>query len=464
MLRSHLLRLVVLVWLTALSCGLAVAQDAPAEGQVPAGEQPELLGQGVDDEPVPEDETWWNVPPRRGFPPDGGTVAISLEPDGMVTVNAVSADAGRLFTKLGEETRTPIIVDDSVARRVTINLIRRSVDDVIAVICTAYALSAKEIDGIWVVTDGLPQTSASYLLSEIGFINAQNVKASNAVLLLPRFLRQYAQSNDEQNSVVISAPQDILTKIEESISSFDIPSPQIAAEILVVELTDTGARELGLGMHFTSPRDEASLDTFLGEITYSTVGELPEEFGARIRALVTEGKARVRANPKVVTVNGRAAMVFVGRVVYLIDQISGDGGRRNYIDAGVQLILTPWTGGGGEIILEVSPSISTLSARDRKTNLPEISTREASTTVRVKDGDTVIIGGLLQREQRRTANRVPLLGDLPLIGWVFRSSVVSETDTELVIFITPRILTEGQGTQDEQIKEEMLQKVGGGEQ
>jgi len=105
------------------------------------------------------------------------------------------------------------------------------------------------------------------------------------------------------------------------------------------------------------------------------------------------------------------------------------------------LRMTPWTGGQGEIIVDVRSEISTLSALDPVTQLPEKSTRTADTTVRVKDGQTIVIGGLLQREQQTARSKIPVLGDLPLIGSLFRTKDVRYVQTDLAIFITCRILS-----------------------
>jgi general secretion pathway protein D len=114
---------------------------------------------------------------------------------------------------------------------------------------------------------------------------------------------------------------------------------------------------------------------------------------------------------------------------------------RNYIDAGVRLGVRPWTGDGEEIICSVSPEVSTLSALDPITGLPEKITRTANTMVRVRDGQTIVIGGLRQEEERTVRTKVPLLGDLPLLGSLFRSTDTFTARTDLVIFITPRVLS-----------------------
>jgi len=177
---------------------------------------------------------------------------------------------------------------------------------------------------------------------------------------------------------------------------------------------------------------------------------LPNTVGADLSALVTAGKARIKASARIATVSGQRAIIFIGKQRYLSTPVAipqGDGDsyssrQTNAIDAGVRLIMTPWTGGEGEIIVDVRPEISVLSAPDATTGLPDRSTRRANTTVRVRDGETVILGGLVQQESHRTRTKIPLLGDLPIIGPLFQSVDDREATTELAIFVTPRILSQ----------------------
>ncbi|HJN14700.1 MAG TPA: type II and III secretion system protein, partial [Armatimonadota bacterium] len=118
-----------------------------------------------------------------------------------------------------------------------------------------------------------------------------------------------------------------------------------------------------------------------------------------------------------------------------------EGRSSNSIDAGVQLNMTPLTGGQGEIILEIDVEISTLSAPDANTGLPNKSTRTARTIIRANDGQTIIIGGLQQEETRARKTRIPVLSSLPIVGRFFKSKRIEQVKTDLAIFVTPRTLT-----------------------
>jgi type II secretory pathway component GspD/PulD (secretin) len=390
--------------------------------------------------------------PPAAAPPDSAaangdardTIELEVGERG-VSLYAVAADAHELLTKLARATGLRLIVDDTVKRNITVNLVNRPVSEVLGSIVSTYGLSCKEVDGIFIVSEGIPTSPSSYLLSDIDSISTKYVLSNNAKSLLPVFLQDNVKTNPEQNAVILSAPTEILKKFREDIAQFDIPAAQIMVDVLMVEFTDTGAREFGSRWGWTDNGRSIAVDGGAGSVVLRGIATLTPDFHTDLRAMVSGGKARVRANPRIATVSGREASVFIGKQQYLSTPVvMGDGynQRQTYsIDAGVRLNVTPWTGGEDEIIVDVQPEISVLSAPDPKTGLPEKSTRRADTTVLVRSGQTIIIGGLNQREAIGSKSKVPGLGDAPVVGSLFRSREDNTTTTEMVVFITPRILS-----------------------
>jgi len=383
--------------------------------------------------------------------PARGTYQITGD-DAALSVFAVSADAQELLTALAEKAGLRLVVDDTISRRITVNILHKPARQIIGDIVSAYGLSTADVDGVTMISEGIPRSPSSYLLSDISTIPTKYVDANNARNLLPVFLQDYVKVNSEQNAVVLSAPTQVLEKFRNDIGQFDIPASQIVVDLLLVELTNTSLDQFGLSLTYHNGREGPSIDPATGTISYAAgatvdssgaITTLTNQFFARLSALQQTGQARVRANPRIATVSGRQASIFVGQQRYVATPIdTGTGGSRNYIDAGVNLAITPYTGGQGQILVDVNAEVSTLSAPDPATHLPEKSTRTAQTTVRVKDGQTIVIGGLVQQETRDVRTKVPVLGDIPLIGpLLFQTKNVQTTQTELVLFITPRILS-----------------------
>lgn len=389
--------------------------------------------------------------PVSADPPDGpltaastarGTYQITGDATDL-TVTAVGVDAQELLTAIAAKANLPLVMDDTVSRKITINILHRPAKALISSIVSAYGLSSAEVNGVTMISEGIPRSPSSYLLSDIDSIRTKYVDANNARGLLPAFLQDYVKVNAEQNSVVLSAPTDILAKFRDDIGQFDTPASQILVDLTLVELTNTTAEQAGLSTLWQNAGRGASIDPANGLLNIEAITNLPNNFAATLTALESKGLARVRANPRIATISGRHANIFVGQQRYLVTPIdAGDGSQSNFISAGVRLGITPYTGGQGQVLVDLDTEVSTLTALDPITQLPDKDTRTANTTVRVNDGQTIVIGGFVQQEIRGTRTKMPILGDIPLIGpALFRTKNVSTTQSELILFITPRVLS-----------------------
>ena len=354
----------------------------------------------------------------------------------------MNIDAHELLTEFARRTGMKLIIDDTVKRKLTVHIENKPAVDILALIVDAYGFSSAVVNGVHIVSEGIPKNPSSYLLSEIMSVTTKYVAPAQAQKLLPVFLRGHVKVNTDQNSVVLSGPRPVLEKFRQDVEEFDVPAQQIMLDVLVVEFTDVDTDTFMAQLGFSNASFGTWTDSLTGTITMSAITRLPTDFFARLPALVTKRKARVRANPRIATVSGQGASIFIGVQQYLSTPVSLKGMRTSSsIDAGVSLNMTPLTGGGGEIILDLSEEVSTLSAPDPVTGLPTKTTRTANTTVRVRDGETVIIGGLRQEEKRATRRAIPILGQIPLVGKLFRSKRVEKTTVDLCIFITARILS-----------------------
>jgi len=373
---------------------------------------------------------------------DTSSISITVG-EGGVSLFAVNADAHQLLSELARETGLAIIVDDTVDRKVTLNLVDKQPREILATIVDTYGLSFAEVDEIFILSEGIPNSPSSYLLSSIGSYTTQYVSAGQARELMPAFLTRYVKANASQNAVVLSAPDAVLRRFQEDIEQFDQPPAQIMLDVLVVEFTDIDTDTFATQIGWSNNTLGLATDSLTGDLNFTAIAHLTTDFYAWIDALVEARKARVRACPRIATVSGSSAEIFIGTQQYLQIPVSIPGrGTQNSIDAGVSLEMRPLTGGNGEIILRIEEEISTLGAASEITGLPEKTTRSAETTVRVRDGQTLIIGGLRQDESREVRSRIPILSDIPLIGQFFTSHSIENTTVDLAIFVTARLLSQ----------------------
>jgi type IV pilus assembly protein PilQ len=385
---------------------------------------------------------------RRG----AGAAAADAAPDtttvlnfenNLLTLRAVRADIHQLVAGIARETGLAIAVDDAVNRKVSLNLNKLEPASAIRAIATANGLAISEINGIFMISEGVPTDLATYRLSGTQSYRMQNTQASTASGLLPNFLYSYVKVNSEQNAVVVTAPSQMLAKIGSDLSRMDVPSPQIAVEAIAVELSDSTTADLGLTIGSPDRTSFSQLSPSGGILSYNTIGKLPRLFEVNLRALELKGKARVRARPQMAVVNGRTADIFIGAQRFILTQFNQSGQTQTRIqpvDVGVKLRITPLTGGNGEITARIAPEVSNITELDLQTGLPVLSTRRAETSVRIRDGETIAIGGLTLNQEQETRGKIPFLGDLPLVGKLFHSRKNSMVRTELVVFVTPRII------------------------
>jgi type II secretory pathway component HofQ len=361
----------------------------------------------------------------------------------LLSLRAVRADIHELMAGIAQKTGLSIAVDDAVDRKVSLNLRDVAPDIAVQSIATAYGLALSYIDGIYMMSEGVPTDLATYHLSGTESYRMQNTQAQTASGLLPNFLYSYVKVNSEQNAVVVTAPSQMLAKIGADLQKVDTPSPQILVEVIAVELTDTNDRDLGLTIGSPDANSFSYINGPGGIITYNTIGKLPRNFEVNLRALELKGKARVRARPQMAVVNGRSANIFIGAQRFIQTLFNSSGQtqvRIQPVDVGVKLLIVPLTGGNNEITTRIAPEVSNITELDIQTGLPVLSTRRADTTVRVKDGETIAIGGLSLNQEQETNRKIPLLGDIPVLGSLFRSRKNNTVRTELVVFVTPRIL------------------------
>ena len=266
---------------------------------------------------------------------------------------------------------------------------------------------------------------------------------------LPQAFRDRTQADPATNSLVVTAAEGVVERIVEEIRRLDQPPYQLRIDALVTEINSHGRRTLGLdwswlddqrrGIGKGSPADIGNL---AGNVLGLSFVLDMRDFLINLRHAVEQGDATIRANPSVVTLEGKPASLFVGNVTYYVID-AGEGAqttisRLEAIEAGVTLEILARVSDDGVIVLEVAPSVSDVQGSAiQDGTLPVIGRRQVKTTVRVRDGETLALGGLLQQREVEQRTRVPILGDLPIFGRLFSSTRRSQEETEVLVFITP---------------------------
>ncbi|MDX6770449.1 MAG: type IV pilus secretin PilQ [Elusimicrobiota bacterium] len=182
-----------------------------------------------------------------------------------------------------------------------------------------------------------------------------------------------------------------------------------------------------------------------------TLGRITNNYflSATLTAAASQGKAKVLSDPKIATLNNQPATINVTtQIPYVTSNVASTGVQTqtvSYVTTGIQMAVTPSINSDGRILLEINPRVSQPSVSasgSTLTGAPAVDSRDAKTTVLVRDGETIVIGGLINDSFQDTIAKIPLLGDIPILGWLFKKKTKTRVRNELLIFVTTRLMPE----------------------
>lgn len=267
-----------------------------------------------------------------------------------------------------------------------------------------------------------------------------------------------AKEGDRAKTLVLSGTEAQLSAAFKLLEQVDLPPRQVMVDVKVVDTSPERAEELGLKWSWTrfgfyearpgtpiqgDPGAEFT-DFITRPIQFGQISRVPWSFQAILGAMITRKEAKLLASPRIQVLDNDDANIFIGDTlraqVTLAGGISGNTIQIFEFPIGIVLLVRPRINNDGNITLRVHPVVSTITSIDPATGIPNSSAREAETTVMVKDGETIVIGGLIRDEMSKTVQEVPLLSKLPLIGELFRNRSTSHRHSEVLVFITPHIV------------------------
>jgi type IV pilus assembly protein PilQ len=276
------------------------------------------------------------------------------------------------------------------------------------------------------------------------------------------------------NAIIVQGTKDQLDQVESLVKDLDVKVHQVLIEAKIVEVKTDGEKKLGFnwgwttgaagdGNHVITGEDAGGNGSIFSVSEYQskmdnqtsynpTVGDESGanelfEFGdffrgkflfeATFNALESTGNSKILSNPKIATLNGQKAHIEIGsKIVY---QTGGDQGAAEK-DVGIKLEITPQINDEGWITTEISPSVTFLETY--KENLPIIGRRIANTMVRVKDGEEILIGGLIAENTTKSKTKFPILGNIPLLKTFFTNTTDTDSSQQLIILVKPSIVPE----------------------
>ena len=294
-------------------------------------------------------------------------------------------------------------------------------------------------------------------------------------------------SDPETRRLIVITDEETSQYVSQVITNLDRPKPQVLIKVVFLEVTYRNALDLGVdlgGRHSQGGEVKGAGSSAFGSsglgsaatgiltnvfgIPLQSFAAIPpgagvyqivgSDFQATLRALAQAGKTEILSRPSILTRNNQQATITLGQEVPLVTNTRFDtlGGQINtvtYQNVGIILRVTPFITSDDKVEMIVTPESSSLADRSQwvpissggtggAVSAPVINSRSADTVVVVPDGQTVVIGGLMEKAKTQTDSKVPILGDIPLLGNLFKHKLKDDSKTELIIFLTPYIVKE----------------------
>ncbi len=269
------------------------------------------------------------------------------------------------------------------------------------------------------------------------------------------------------NSMIIKDVEKIIVNITELIKVLDTPTPQVMIEAKIVQAQPQFARAIGIqwgadfqdslgstgsvglragptgtfgtpsttfGVNLPSASPTGTLGFTFGRLT-----QRPINLDLRLSASEFKGLTKIISSPKIATIDNQEAKIEQGETIPFAT-VSQQGTQTTFVDANLTLAVTPHVTPDGSILMKVKATKNAPGTTRQGAAGPSITKKEAITNVLVKDGETIVIGGIYETTKTENTNRIPFLSNIPILGWFFKEEDVSELTTELLVFVTPKII------------------------
>lgn len=436
----------------------------------------------LDVKPVKEDPTKLFQGSRQGYQGE------------RLSLNFQNVDVRSLLQVIGDFTNTNIITSDSVGGNITLRLKDVPWDQALDIILQAKGLDMRKNGNVMLVAprdeiaakekldlearnqiaDLEPVRSEAFVINYQKAEDVRKLIADDKQRMLSK--RGTASVDVRTNQIFVKDTPDRLEEVRRLIARIDVPVPQVLIEARIVEATDDFSRNLGVkfgvtragqngvlsggnkldGLQFGAGAPKPSIEALPNFVNLPAAAINGFDPGAinmtlfsaslgtilnlELSALEADGKGKIVSSPRVVTADKVKATIEQGTEIPYQEATSSGATSISFRKAVLKLEVTPQITPEGAIFLDVkvnkdSPGVQTL-------NGPAINTKAVQTQVLVENGGTVALGGIYEQSEQRTVTQVPLLGDIPVLGYLFKNNSTVRKRSELLIFITPRVVSE----------------------
>lgn len=368
-------------------------------------------------------------------------MSIAAEP--LVNLLLFETDIREALSEITIQTGVNIIPDTTVGGPITADLQDIPLEKALRMICISGGFAYRKIDDFYFVGLPDPRNKAFGELAESKLVHLTHVTADRVLNVLPTFLEPYVKGEYNSNLLTVTAPPSELERILRLIEQIDLPKKQVEIQVIVTEVSSNFLKEIGANLFsyaFKAGQEfNADWDSNIGYDGTSLIFGL-DIYGSllsQLRLAEQNQDAKIHADPRVIVADGKSAEMFIGdRQIIAVSQMNETSSRVERVEVGVHLKVTPQVY-GNQVMLTISPEISHFINEAKPDLIIKNST--VVTTVLLESGQTAMLAGMTMQASSDFSDKVPILGNIPLIRWFFRRDTTRNAESELLIFVTPII-------------------------
>jgi len=397
--------------------------------------------------------------------------------DSTINIDVQKTSIDRLIRDAAQQLNLSIFYYNDLAGTITAKANHLPFDSFLSFLLRNTTYTFKKEDGIYFLGE---RSNKSLETSKLLLLKNRKVEAITE--LFPPQLASQASIKilKEQNALMVSATQNVIEDVQSFIKTVDFSTPQVLIEALVIDFSSSDGISTGVsagtrgsdttkagigksntylpGLDITMSaatlnRATSKLGTvnmFGTDVNLARIGKLPADFYLRVQALENAGLAKVRSRPMLSTLNGHKATLSVGTTQYYIlksttpirdnqGTVLTESQQFKEISANITLEVTPWVSSSGEVTVEIKPVFETPVGQFTSETPPTINKRSFESTIRLSDGETIVLGGLIEESESDVTEGIPYLSRIPYLGVFFSTKTKVKKKAELVIYVTPHV-------------------------
>ncbi|HEY7992610.1 MAG TPA: secretin and TonB N-terminal domain-containing protein [Candidatus Eremiobacteraceae bacterium] len=394
----------------------------------------------------------------------GGSSSYGSASAGTVNLDVKNADIIDVLKVLAEQSGQNIVATQNVKGTTTVDLHNVPLKEALDLVVRTNGLDYRQVGNVYVV--GTP-ADLSAQFGQAGQVATQSVafpiKYANPADLQKQLSTVIPASNftvdARTDTLLVTGTPDIIQSARNFLALSDIPAPQVMFEVKVIDITRTNDTN-NTGVNYSGSSALAFLENPLGAPPGTTftlpatqyLGQpIPLQpftrnelfIQAQLNYLITHNEAQLLADPKVSALDNLPASILIGQTYPIVyyDPRAGQF-QAQFVDIGVKMNITPVINTDGYITTTLHTERSVITGFVQQ--FPILNKRSADSTLRVKDGETIVLGGMIDDEMTKSLSKIPLLGDIPVFGVLFKNINTTKLHNEVVFLITPHIINERQ--------------------